>query len=1323
MIKIIHIGDEQYEIRTGGTMAQRHSEFKYVDTKVIQYIQEEKPQLLYIAGDVFQFQMANAEETKMFSLFLHAVLPYVEGIRIINGNHDIAQKSNAILEESEKRNLTDHIDSVVTAVNSDKIRYYKYTGFYKDPLFDIMYAVWSQLDKHSAEDTPRPFNPWELPGTPSLTKAHIELYHDPIAGSLGFDGKPERHFLEHKTTFSDFKYNTVLAGDIHAPRIVQEGCFTFTYCSSLVQRNYGEGAYYAEETLLTDGNSMHGLNRIIFDVNNDVVNKIDFVPIKPSVGRHTIRLSKDFNYDLISALKIEEYAYNYIRIIISGNIDKFILNEDKLIKHFLDSYKCSVDIDFDKNALADVDVEEFTDIDALINEETIKRLGEKYIDAAVDKTSTVASELKDRAKELFKQLLNAELNGINLSTERKNITLGSATLSNFMTFGGDVSFDFPNIPITRISGSNGVGKTSMFFFVAWMLTNKISSLQNDRDKRTNYALLFNDRLEEDTVTGELTFAVNKMQVKLTKKLTRKWKKHHESKRFDKDWIDYLAGTPKLSMAIECSDLTSDDTTEVLAYLKENVLTHSEFTKLMFVDQSTLDNLIHSKAEDLNQSILKNIGLNFFDGMLAEYDGLKEKHLGKLDKPASTVEAKMVQIAEIEEASETIGVDIENAKLLAQQKNEEIEAKQLLKESILSKLHNVAEFDDIEQAIHKLETSKAEFAENKTESERLLKEHADKLAEKDVPKLQNELAGLEAEKTSLETKQATKKTERDTTGLALVEKTNSITTIAQLVKTELEGDLQQLKTDLSDNENKVAVVSTKELELRNKVNNKFSSMIEELNEKHSAKRDEIGKSALHVANNKSDMFLLTTEAENIDKVIIGYGAEQVDLKESAICTECKREHTHETRAGIENKISALEGLIEEESAKKTEKISEVLRLKALHEELEAQVEVQKSEAQKLLDKKEQVTALKSTSILDLPSPTFDSVKESALEMQKERQGIVSKSFEIQELIDAAKIDLLDKIKKDSRILAASTESDEIKQRMSDIDDAIIEYGRKIEGNRLELLGKTTEVGDCERLQYVIDKQKAYLSDLNDSNQSYVTDMQALLDDKKKALENKEWKQQSDEAAGIIRTLTESMELLRRNVQVLVVKESNMATDIERYKADILSIKKYNLVESVLKLYKRMLSKTGLPQYVFEHVIPILNSKLNDLLASVQFRLYFDKDDLHLKMVDLTKNVTRPVMFSSGMETTLLGLALVAVLRQLNAGKRTTELFIDEISGKLNDGTKLSYVAPNYKKIFANIIKEIKANSSIYIIDHVVEEIREDSVLEVQKTASGSTVTRL
>ena len=156
--------------------------------------------------------------------------------------------------------------------------------------------------------------------------------------------------------------------------------------------------------------------------------------------------------------------------------------------------------------------------------------------------------------------------------------------------------------------------------------------------------------------------------------------------------------------------------------------------------------------------------------------------------------------------------------------------------------------------------------------------------------------------------------------------------------------------------------------------------------------------------------------------------------------------------------------------------------------------------------------------------------------------------------------------------------------------------------------------------------------------------------------------------------------------------------------------YNKNQIIWKIYQKLI-KTTFKNVVFEYYRIFLNNTLNHLLSDVSFKLYWNKDS-QLTMINCKDGIItyQPVQLSSGMETTFLGLSLIYCIGLLNVKNTVSHLFIDEISGTLNKGKELSYIAEDYQELFVKILHKF-VDKAIVIVDHAIEDIQENIIYEV------------
>jgi DNA repair exonuclease SbcCD nuclease subunit len=390
----------------------------------------------------------------MFARHLHKIVDYTRRIVIIPGNHDIKQSNNTIIKDEEKISLGDSIRSIVVAINNPKIVYYDKSGIFKDEVIGLSWVVWSQKNKHSKLQPKPEYNPWienSIPEGP-----FIELFHDPVRNAKAFDGKPSKHFENYAITLNDFKANLILANDIHSPDIIW----------------FGEN----NDIPYIKGNEKHGYNKVVFDLSTNKPVSVDFIPVSNPVSRQTMYLSKDFEYTeekiLLLTKSMKATSSMLIRIIASGNLAGFVETQSIFEKTFKEAFKesivelyleCTSDIVLEQT----VNQEAFEDLEQALDKTKIIDLSKAYIRKLVDSTSTIEKEDKEEAIQYISDLFVEEFNKHSFTQTLNKIDFISFTGNNFMNFG-KFNFEIKPAKINRIIGTNGIGKTKIWSFIAWM---------------------------------------------------------------------------------------------------------------------------------------------------------------------------------------------------------------------------------------------------------------------------------------------------------------------------------------------------------------------------------------------------------------------------------------------------------------------------------------------------------------------------------------------------------------------------------------------------------------------------------------------------------------------------------------------------------------------------------------------------------------------------------------------------------------------------------------------------------------------------------------
>lgn len=1323
LLKIWHLADMQYEIRTSGAGGQRYDEFATVTDRTISDGHKIQPDIVVIAGDVYQFESANGDEQDMFSMLLRETLKInsVKRIIIIPGNHDVKQRHNVIIRSGLKTNVKDSISSVVNSINDSRISYYQRSGVYRDTYFDLSWAVWSQIDKWSAQDPKPAYSPWidnEIPDGP-----FIELYHDPKRGAKGFDGQETVAHKDYKVSLDDFKANTIIAGDIHAPEIVwfgENNDKLFTYASSLVIRNFGEGNYHRNENILYKGNDLHGYNVIEYNQETDKAVSCQFVPVQNPVVRSTIYVDKQMVYTpehvKLVLSKVDNGSVNLIRFTCSDNIKQFIENKQMIAETCHEAFQnCQVSFAYE-NEMIDMEIDEelFDDLSTAIDKDKIFELSKSYIERIINKTSTIAKEDKPVAIEYLTKILEIELSKIDLTAQTRKIDVLVAACNNFMGLA-ETEFTFTGKAMNVITGANGTGKSTAIHLMNWLFTDRISEHQSMRDKKYNNLMYFNTSSESDEVVGAAKFRVDGILHELEKKIERTWKANKKDTK-DPKWMDNIKGV-KVSHMLkihkpEGIEEFEDQEAEVIL---KSLFDFDTLQKLTFINSQTIHKLINSSPEDIAQDFLKVMGLDISQALADGFEDLKHRELSTLTKHAMKVEDV---IAEIESQTIAHEASIEKADKIAaeyEQTSESIQATQKVideiestKTPVQSKISLQAQIDETSSKINSNETS------------------------------------IETAKFALDSL-STNTTDIDVSALSttIIEKTNELST--------LNSTVAAYANESSIADTALANLRTEAVELRQKISNEVSIEQNTLREKQSTLLAEAQELASTITN------IEASKRAIVDDVKKSVQAE-IDLKNSELSELTSKINNIGISMNNMNSKIALNGSylkrcyddIAKMEASKTSACITCSQLPSKESVIKIDENIQH----------EKTRALEHSDVIDQAKLDYAEYQNNLNDVAEEKSKVENQIVELRAKlheVEKAVLVLPNYVDLDSQLVVANNRKVEIQTEYATINTEIQDLADTIDAKMQatsEFASITQRVIEQNNKKTEIEKKsievKAEIGNVN-ADIAYAN---GLLEDAKQKAEKQKayndeiirleteissYKYQLEQFANIMKIIDRNdeidlsiephrQELSRLKAEYLRLQEelrvadrlsSNIDSDIAEKKLILEDIKKYNLVEASMKLYKKIIGKDGLPQFVFAHLIPLINREFNAALSDVNFRLLFDVETLELRFFDIKSGVSRPMTFISGMERTASTLIITQIRRLLNRLAIFNFMFIDEISGTLNDGSGLDYEALNYKEITVEYVKRLSALVPIYIIDHVLDFGADAQYIEVQPSEIGST----
>lgn len=1328
-LKIVHYGDIQIELRISGEGSQRFDEFKSVFWRLEKRIEEINPDIIVIPGDIYQFAQTEGEEQEMFANHLHKILPHTQRIIIIPGNHDIKQKVNGLIKFGKKFNTGDSIGSVVKAIKSDKISYYNETGVFEDPVFNLKWAVWSQINKHSAYEEKPPYSPWELHDYEkelSEVDGIIELYHDPIKNAKGFDDEESKQFTNYAISLNDFKSNTIVSADIHNPDIIwfgEKNEKLFTYCSSLVQRNYGEGNYYSNEKLTSNGNDKHGFNIIEFDLENNLAKSCIFERIINDVSRHTVYLSHNFDYsDLSISLVtkgIERSGINKIRLVCQADRNKFAQNEQRFLDAFkkeFDDKKYFIEFKYSKDIMnIESSKEEFETFAEVLNKEKILEISKNYISVLVDKTSIVDKEDKEEIKEAIYNIFVEQYDKHDFTKDITKIDLIEGEIDNFMNYGKTL-IKFTNNQISKILGTNGVGKTKIHSFVNWILNDKIDHFQNSRDKKYNYFLYFNDSSEKDKVYGSLKMFIGNAHVEVQKTLTRSFK---QNKTGEKQTIEDLKSIPTVDLKVIITENGKEEIKtgdEAFEYLSK-YFNFEETYDLTFVDSYVLKNLIKTPTEELTNKFLSSMGINITDDLIESFENVKEEKMKDLAKPSEKKEEVQAKILSLGIEQSDVEIELLELKNSEIKYSGEIEKRENDISNLNENKYKVPTTTEIEFSLDDCESQKQKNVENLVKNQDSKKELEEKLEryknsderlksfQDDLNRINNEIISAKEDQYKIENEK--------------VEHHQKITNKVNELKSKID---EERHLNSKERESLNSKISYLELEKSNilkeyedEVQKHFSKIRSEI-ESHetilSDNKDKLSKVEKLELSNQNDISNLKFQITTFEDTIS-------ELENSKTCKVCGSELKEENLNVIKEKVSEIQNNLMESKTKLDEENSKSEKISKAKDELNEKINTKSIEIKKskdeLFDLETLRNGIEDEKIIDA-SEYLKSIKEIDSKINNHKTSDIyhkDDEYWTNRKSDIVKNDPeLDKLVKEFDFDTKINSKKEVVNHLEEEKSVTAEKIKAVENIEKE------KIKIKDDIQEVTNK----IIEIHSSNKNLSEKVEHLNTQFSQAKENELIDEKIKEKKIQISELKIEQDIIIDKKMPLVAKLENINISIKNANKTIEEIRKYKLVDSSLKLYKQLLSKKGLPQYLFSTLRNLINSKLNESLSEVDFRLIFEEDTLDLRFIDLEKNSSRPVQFISGMQETLVGLSMVKLLININRSKVFNFMFIDEISGKVTDGKKLSYESKNYKNILRNFIQDLSKEKNIYIVDHVLSYDNE-RILEVQPGNEGSIIVEM
>lgn len=1311
-ISILHTGDIQIEVRN---QHQRYDDFTFLFNQLELQLETRKPTIYLIAGDIFENWNANDIERKLFIDHLHKVLefPYIEEIIIQDGNHDINQRKDSNFFKSDgKDELTKNsLETIISAIDNSKIIYLDESKIYESVnIPGLVYFNWAQKTKHSflRDELYNPLLNYnkEVIDKYLATKTCVTIYHDPISAAINFDGKLLRGADSQPTLSETFITKTVLAGDIHMPQVHEfNNNNKFIYCSSPIQRNFGEGDYYEDGVLYQKGVLNHKIHYCILNPDGSLEHS-EYVTIPQFNSYNTFKISNkvtDPEHIPWEVINTGE-KITTIRISFPSASEKYLSWETQIIElikkqnltinlHFTQStFGKGISLEEDEGETQTLDeISELLEIDKVIE------ISKTYIANIVNRTSTILPEDKERSIKYIEEMFTSELQNFNREIETNNIWLENCTASNFMSFGDNVKVQLNNPGLTKLTGGNGVGKTTLYNFLSWMPTGFISTSQNQNHKNANNLLVFNDyRWNIDIVNGELGFYFNGVPFHLERIVERTWKRNvTDEQKQSKEWRKYIANTSeKINLTNIDTNQTITDSVAEEMLLKIFKGIHN-LRRLVFVNDSTLEQMVKTDTATLADEILNNIGFNFFDLMLSRYDELRSEKMSTLSKSNISVDVMRQDLIESEKLQKTINDESEIIKLNLETKKTKISELEKVRDLLQSQKHQVTSID-VKNLEDKLAEDKALYKFNKGYLEQKLR---------DMETVKKSLRTLTETRTSISNNNA--------------------------IKDKLTAEYNNINTEKYSLNNTITYKKTQLVELYKSVEEEYLRDINNLRTNIESINNKINLIASNKSNIETEFKLFV--AQERQKLYDTYTNESTDLYKS---------QTHQTQLSNHNiklnsdlnqliitpdKCDKCDAPLSEEKINKKKQEIESLRI-----ELD-NTEIKINEVAETVIAQEKLCNKINTLLAELDAGNYINHKIINTKLQENTKLIKNYDLEIQKHNDE-KITIQSKIDTDEPIIKESVRVD---VRITNATNEIQELLKTVSELEINLQSKIKEVEEIDILIKLDTDEFERYNILNESIKNTETELKIheskeelfevrffnITEKKEQLLENEKLNIDIIKYDSDIANENINKQQIEETISKMKVEFAGIENKISQLKTNIESAIEYRIAESAFKQYKTLLGKKGLPLYIFSLIKPILNSKLNNLLEDMDFRLYF-KEDNSLQMMDLSKpgSPMRSPFTISGMQTVFCGLSLLYINRNSNMNFRMKELFIDEVSGKLNNGSDLEYKSMNYQEQLKKLLRKFE-DMNIMIIDHVIDDMEEDIKLQVIPTNNGAYISKI
>lgn len=268
---------------------------QYILTEILRIIDEQKPNAVVIAGDIYDKSVPTAEAVSLFDWFLSSLSKRCLSVFIISGNHDSAERlsfANEIMDSSGIYISPTFKGEIKTVTLTDKIGEvcFHLLPFVKPANVRKYYPETEILSYDDAVKTV--VENMNI----DVSKRNVLVTHQFVTGAVRSESEEASVGGSDNIDYKNFdKFDYVALGHIHRPQSV--GREEVRYCGTPLKYSFSEANHNKSVTIVTMGEKG--------DVKIETIglsSKRDMVEIK---GDYNTIVSKDF----YSALNTDDYYH------------------------------------------------------------------------------------------------------------------------------------------------------------------------------------------------------------------------------------------------------------------------------------------------------------------------------------------------------------------------------------------------------------------------------------------------------------------------------------------------------------------------------------------------------------------------------------------------------------------------------------------------------------------------------------------------------------------------------------------------------------------------------------------------------------------------------------------------------------------------------------------------------------------------------------------------------------------------------------------------------------------------------------------------------